>query len=244
MGFADQAQARAHEALTLARELKQPYSEAYALCCCAFVSQFRRDAGQTRDQAEAAMALATEHGFAPWVAVATGFLGWALGEQGESEKGLAILQRGVAALQAMRAGIWFPFRCTMLAEVLDLAGKTKGALQSLAEARTTMDQTQEHWWEAEVYRLQGELLWRHAMVPLSEVESLLRRAVDTARRQGARSFELRATTSLARLWLHQGKQAEAHGLLASIHGWFTEGFETPDFKDAKALLEELHRRTA
>ena len=244
MGFPDQAQARAYEALTLARELKQPYSEAYALCCCAFVSQFRRDAGQTRDQAEAAMALATEHGFAPWVAVATGFLGWALGEQGESEKGLAILQRGVAALQAMRAGIWFPFRCTMLAEVLDLAGKTKGALQSLAEARTTMDQTQERWWEAEVYRLQGELLWRHAMVPLSEVESLLRRAVDTARRQGARSLELRATTSLARLWRHQGKQAEAHGLLASIHGWFTEGFETPDFKDAKALLEELHRRTA
>ena len=137
------------------------------------------------------------------------------------------------------AGIWLPFRCTMLAEVFDLLGDTEASLQSLAEAQILMDQTEERWWEAEIYRLQGTLLLRHSMAPPAEVETWLRRALDVARRQEARSLELRAATSLARLWQHQGKHAEAHDLLEPVYDWFTEGFDAPDLKEAKALLEEF-----
>ncbi len=159
----------------------------------------------------------------------------------KSEKGLVELQQGIAALQAQGAGIWLPFRCTMLAEVFDLLGNTKEGLQSLAEAQTLMDETEERWWEAEIYRLQGTLLWRNSMAPPAEVETWLRRAVDVARRQEAKSLELRAATSLARLWHQQGKPLEAHDLLAPVYNWFTEGFDAPDLKEAKALLEEFRR---
>src|SRR6266567_2644268 len=243
LGFPDQAHARGQDALGLAHELKHPFSVAYALCCCAFVSQFRRDVRNVREQAEAAVALATEHGFAPWAALATSFRGWALAMEGKSEKGLVELQQGIAALRAQGAGIWLPFRCTMLAEVFDLLGNTEEGLRSLAEAQTLMDQTEERWWEAEIYRLQGTLLLRHSMAPPAEVETWLRRALDVARRQEARSLELRAATSLARLWQHQGKHAEAHDLLEPVYDWFTEGFDAPDLKEAKALLEEFRGKT-
>jgi predicted ATPase len=196
-----------------------------------------------REEAEAAVALAAEHGFTAWAAVGSSFRGWALAMEGKSEEGEVELQRAIAAMQAMRAGIWFPFRCTMLAEVLDLGGKTKEGLLSLAEAQTLMDLTDERWWEAEVYRLKGTLLLRHSIVPLAEAETWLRRALDVARQQQARSLELRATTSLALLWHSQGKHVEARDLLEPIYSWFTEGFDAPDLKEAKALLEELRGKT-
>ncbi len=241
LGFPDQAQARGQDALALAHQLKHPFSVAYALCCCAFVSQFRRDVRNVRAQAEAAVALATEHGFTAWASLATSFRGWALAMEDKSEKGLVELQRGIAALRAQGADIWLPFRCTMLAEVFDLLGNTEEGLQSLAEAQTLMDETEERWWEAEIYRLQGTLLWRNSMAPPAEVEIWLRRAVDVARRQEAKSLELRAAASLARLWHQQGKRLEAHDLLAPVYNWFTEGFDAPDLKEAKALLEEFRR---
>jgi class 3 adenylate cyclase/predicted ATPase len=244
LGLPDQARTRGQDALALAHELKHPFSVAYALCCCAFVSQFRRDVRNVRKQAEAAVALATEHGFAAWGALATSFRGWAVAMEDKSEKGLVELQQGIAALRAQGAGIWLPFRCTMLAEVFDLLGNTKEGLQSLAEAQTLMDQTEERWWEAEIYRLQGTLLLRHSIAPLAEVETWFRRALDVARRQKARSLELRAATSLARLWHHQGKHAEARDLLAPVYNWFTEGFDTPDLKEAKTLFVEFGRKTA
>jgi len=146
-------------------------------------------------------------------------------------------------MRAFGAGIWLPFRCTMLAEVFDLLGDTEASLQSLAEAQILMDQTEERWWEAEIYRLQGTLLIRHSIAPLVEGETWLRRALDVARRQAARSLELRAATSLARLWHDQGKHAEARDLLEPVFNWFTEGFDTPDLKEAKAILEELNGKT-
>jgi predicted ATPase len=106
-----------------------------------------------------------------------------------------------------------------------------------------MDQTEERWWEAEICRLQGTLLLRQSIAPPAEVETWLRRALDVARRQQARSLELRAATSLARLWHHQGKHAEARDLLAPVYDWFTEGFDAPDLKEAKALLEEFRRKS-
>ena len=106
-----------------------------------------------------------------------------------------------------------------------------------------VEQTEERWWEAEIYRLRGILLLRHSMAPQAEVETWLRRALDVARRQAARSLELRAATSLARLWRDQGKHAEARDLLEPVYNWFTEGFDTPDLGDARAALEELHGKT-
>jgi class 3 adenylate cyclase/predicted ATPase len=243
LGFPDQAHTRAQDALALARELKHPFSVAFAQCCFAFVSQFRRDVRNVSEPARAAVALATEHGFAAWAALATSFRGWALAMEGNSEKGVLELQEGIAALRAMGAGIWLPFRCTMLAEVFDILGNTKEGLQSLAEAQTLMDQTDERWWEAEIYRVQGTLLLRLSTEPLAEVESWLRRALDVARRQAARSLELRAASSLARLLHQQGKHAEARDLLAPVYNWFTEGFDARDLRDAKALLEELQSKT-
>jgi predicted ATPase len=131
----------------------------------------------------------------------------------------------------------------MLAEVLNLGGHTNEGLHSLAKAQTFMDQTEERWWEAEVYRLQGTLLLQPSIEPVADVETWLRRALDVGRRQAARSLELRAATSLARLWHHQNKYAEARDLLAPVYTWFTEGFDAPDLKEAKALLEELDRKT-
>jgi predicted ATPase len=127
----------------------------------------------------------------------------------------------------------------VLADVCDHLGRTEDGLQSLAEAHTLVEQHEERWWEAEIYRLRGVLLLRQPGTPQAEAEAWLQRALDVARRQQARSLELRAAMSLSRLWQQQGKRAEAHALLAPIYGWFTEGFDTADLQEAKALLRAL-----
>ena len=127
----------------------------------------------------------------------------------------------------------------MLADVSAHLGHPEDGLQALAEAHTLVEQHEERWWEAEIYRLRGVLLLRQPGTPQAEAETWLQRALDVARRQEAKSLELRAAMSLARLWQQQGKRAEAHELLAPIYGWFTEGFDTADLQEAKALLEEL-----
>ena len=127
----------------------------------------------------------------------------------------------------------------MLAEVSAHLGHTEEGLQALAEAHTLVEQHEERWWEAEIYRLRGVLLLKHPGTPQAEAETWLQRALDVARRQQAKSLELRAAMSLARLWQQQDKRAEAHELLAPIYGWFAEGFDTADLQEAKALLEML-----
>jgi predicted ATPase len=129
--------------------------------------------------------------------------------------------------------------CTVLADVADRLGHPEDGLQALAEAHTLVEQQEDRWWEAEVCRLRGVLLLRQTGTPLAEAETWLRRALDVARRQEAKSLELRAAMSLSRLWQQQGKRVEAHELLAPIYGWFTEGFDTADLQEAKALLVEL-----
>jgi predicted ATPase len=129
--------------------------------------------------------------------------------------------------------------CTVLADVADHLGRTADGLQALAEAHTLVEQHDERWWEAEIARLRGVLLLRQPGTPPAEAETWLQRALDAAHRQEAKSLELRAAMSLARLWQRQGMRAEAYDLLATIYGWFTEGFDTADLQGAKALLEEL-----
>jgi predicted ATPase len=127
----------------------------------------------------------------------------------------------------------------LLAEVSDCFGHTEEGLQALAEAHTLVEQHEERWWEAEVCRLRGILLLRQTGTSQVEAEACLQRALDVARCQEAKSWELRAAMSLARLWQQQGKRTEAWELLAPIYGWFTEGFDTADLQEAKALLEVL-----
>ena len=203
------------------------------------VYQFRRDVPAVHEQAEAAVALSTEQGFPLWAAQGTSMRGWALAMQGQGEEGLAQVHQGIAAWRASGAALFVPYLCTLLAEVCDHLGHTEDGLQALAEAHALVEQQEERWWEAEVYRLRGVLLLRQPETPQAEAEAWLQRALDVARRQEAKALELRAAMSLSRLWQQQGKRQEAYDLLAPIYHWFTEGFDTADLQDARALLAEL-----
>jgi class 3 adenylate cyclase/predicted ATPase len=240
LGHSEQALAHIHEALVLGHELAHPYSLAFAWICAAFLHQFLRDVPAVHELAEGTITLSTEKGFPYiWAAQGTLFRGWALAMQGRGEEGLAQVRQGLAAWRATGAVLRVPYFCAVLAEVYDHLGHTEDGLQALAEAHTLVEQQEERWWEAEVYRLRGVLLLRQPGTPPAEAETWLWRALDVAHRQQAKSLELRAAMSLARLWQQQGKHAEARDLLAPIYGWFTEGFDTADLQEARALLEAL-----
>jgi predicted ATPase len=239
LGYPARALAHLHEALTLARALSHPYTLAWARCWVALVSQLRRDVLAVHEHAEAAVALSTAQGFPLWTAAGTILRGWALTMQGQGEGGLAQCRQGIAAWRATGAALYVPYYYTVLADVCDRLGHTADGLQALAEAHTLVEQQEERWWEAEIHRLQGLLLLKQTGTPQAEAEAWLQRALDVARHQEAKLLELRAAMSLARLWQQQGQRAEAHALLAPIYRWFTEGFNTADLQEAKALLAEL-----
>jgi predicted ATPase len=239
LGYPAQALARIHEALTLAHELSHPYSLAYARVFAAYVSQYRRDVPAASEQAEAAVTLSTERGFQYWAALGTILRGWALAMQGQSEEGMAQIRQGIASSWATGGAVGIPYFCTLLAEVCAHLGHTEDGLQALAEAHALVEQHEERCWEAEIHRLCGVLLLQQTGAPQEEAEACFQQALDVAHRQQAKALELRAAMSLSRLWQQQGKCAEAYELLASIYGWFTEGFDTADLLEAKALLEAL-----
>jgi predicted ATPase len=191
------------------------------------------------EHAEAAVALSTEQGFPVWTALGTSLRGWALAMQGQGEEGMAQVRQGIAGCRATGAAVFVPYFYTLLADVSAHLSHPEDGLQALAEAHTLVEQHEERYWEAEVARLRGVILLRQTGTPQAEAEIWLRRALDVARRQQAKSLELRAAISLARLWQQQGKRTEAYELLAPIYGWFTEGFDTADLQEAKALLAEL-----
>ena len=149
------------------------------------------------------------------------------------------MHEGLAVYRATGSALFLPYFLTLLAETSGAAGQPDAGLRLLDEARTVMDSTQERVYEAEMHRVQGELVLAQAADQHAQAETCFQHALDIARRQQARSWELRAATSLARLWQQQGKRAEARELLAPIYAWFTEGFDTADLQEAKALLEEL-----
>jgi TOMM system kinase/cyclase fusion protein len=241
LGYPDQALQSLHEALTLAQALAHPPSLAPALDFATMLHQSRREQQATYERAEALMALATAQGFAQHVALATIMRGWVLAAQGQGAEGTAQMRQGLAAYQATGTERRRPYYLALLAEAYGSLGQTAEGLSLLAEALATVDRTGERGWAAELHRLQGELLLAQAgeRQRVSEAEACLHQALDVARRQQAKSWELRAATSLSRLWQQQGKRAAAHALLAPIYGWFTEGFDTADLQEAKALLEAL-----
>jgi predicted ATPase len=207
-----------------------------------------RDVHATQEQAEAAITLSTERGFPHRLAEGVLLQGWALVMQGQTEEGIAQIRQGMADWRATGAEIAWPLWLAFLAEAYGKAEQAAEGLTALAEAQALVHKTEERFWEAELHRLTGELLLAQEDTQhqakgtgqkLEEVETCFRQALDIACHQQAKSLELRAAMSLSRLWQHQGKQAEAHALLAPIYNWFTEGFDAADLQEAKALLDEL-----
>jgi predicted ATPase len=245
LGYPDQALQHSRQAFRLGQALSHPFSQAHALMWAAILHQLRRETSATLECAAAAVILSTEQGFPFYLAGGTLWKGWALASQGQGAEGIAQLCQGLAVLRAAGAEQARSWQLALLAEAYGHAGQPEAGLATLAEALSLVDTNGERFYEAELYRLQGELLQQagsegqQVTESLSSPEACLQRALAIARQQGAKSLELRAAMSLSRLWQRQGQGAAAHRLLAEIYGWFTEGFDTADLQDARALLEAL-----
>jgi predicted ATPase len=225
--------------VTLAQQRAQPYSLNIALSFAALCHALRREVRAAQEHAKAALILATDQGFSLWMAFGTMFHGWTLAQQGQAQEGIEQLHQGLSGLRATGAELLRPCYLALLAEAYGTIGEPEAGLTALAEALALVDTTGERWYEAEIYRLQGELLLQQNTDNQAEAENCFQQAITIAQNQQAKSFELRTATSLARLWQQQGKRQEAHDLLAPVYGWFTEGFATADLQEAKALLDEL-----
>jgi predicted ATPase len=250
LGYPDQALRRIEEAICLAQKLSQPFSLAYALDFAAVLHHFRREEELTTERAEAVIALSAKQGFALYLAHGTMLRGWALAEKGARDEGIAEMVRGLTIWRATGAEVGQPYYLARLAELYCKLGQIEKGLTILAEALAIGQRSWDRACEAELYRLKGELLLMQAgrgdsrtapteKLMLSEAEACFHRSIDVARKQSSRSWELRAVMSLGRLWQRQGRREEARKIVAEVYDWFTEGFDTRDLKEAKALLEEL-----
>jgi predicted ATPase len=265
LGYPDQAVASSQAALALAQQLAHPHSLQLALYWAAVLHHQRREVSLTQAHAEAAMSMATDQEFPQQVAIAMPLRGWALAASGQGQEGIAQIHQGLAAYGATSATRDRPYYLALLAEVCAPAGQTTAGLEAVTEALAMVAKSAVRWWEAELHRLQGELLLhaegRKAQAPLRgrsaashrrrsrgeggvrhaalTAEACFQQALAIARRQQAKSLELRAAMSLSRLWQQHGKRAEARALLAPVYGWFTEGVDTADLQEARALLEAL-----
>jgi predicted ATPase len=237
-GYPDLSLKSMNKAVVLARELSHPASLAFATTCLSFIHQARGEARAVQETAERAIALGAELGLDTF-AVATIVRGWAMAKQGRNEEGIAHILEGLAACRATGAEVNRPFFLTLLANVCTDAGRIADGLRALTEALAFAEKYENRHYEAEAHRLKGELLLRENEYCTEEAQNCFQRAIEIARHQTAKSLELRSTTSLARLLDKQGRRDEARTILADIYNWFTEGFDTADLKDAKALLDEL-----
>jgi adenylate cyclase len=239
LGYPEQALTRSQESLALARELSHPFTQANALLYANNLHSLRGESRAFLEGAETLIALSSEHGFLEYVAMGTFQRAVALTDQGQRQEGIAGMQ---AILEAVRAGglvLGSSGMLAFLAEAHGKAGQAEEGLALLDEAQGLVAKTGERAAEANVHRLKGELLLARSPSDPTRAEASFREALEISRRQSAKSWELRAATSLARLWQLQGKRDEARDLLAPVYDWFTEGFDTKDLKDAKVLLEEL-----
>ena len=262
LGYPGQALKRSYEALSLAQDLSHPYSLAFALGFAAWIHQYRREEHLAQERAEAAMDLSNTQGVPLWLSWGAITKGWALVEQGLVKQGIEHIRQGTVTLQAMGAELQRSYFLALLAEANGKAGCTEEGLQIITEALAHVDNTGERYYEAELHRLKGELTlqkgtrdWKPEIGSSSpsapslkpqvssgvarEAEGCFLTAIEVARKQQAKSLELRAVMSLAKLWQRQGKQKEAHRMLSEVYNWFTEGFDTKDLQEAKALLDEL-----
>jgi predicted ATPase len=241
-GFPDRAVQAVDRALEEVGELNHLNSRAYVLAWgAATLAHFRRDAAAVGKYADAIISLSEEHGLLLWLAYGKIFRGWASGALGQPSESIPEIVQGIAECRATRTRRDAPYHLSLLAETLHRSARTAEGLRALDEALALVAETEERWWEAELYRLKGELLLSLSTSNAAEAEACYHLAITVAQRQSAKMLELRAAMSLARLWRDQDKGTVAHDLLAAVRGWFTEGFDTPDLQEAKALLDELGR---
>jgi predicted ATPase len=205
----------------------------------AILSHCCRDVASTQAHAEALMVLAEAQGFGLRLEQGRMLHGWALAMRGDVATGVAHICQGLAASQGVGPETLRPHWLALLAEAYGQAGEPEAGLTVLAEALTLVETTEVRWWEAELYRLKGELLPQHPCPEVSQAEASLCQALKVARRRQAKALELRVALSLSRLWQRQGKREDARELLAGVYNWFTEALDTSDLQAAKALLEEL-----
>ena len=189
------------------------------------------------ERADQLVAVATEQGFPFWRALGTIYRGWVKVKNGDVAEGISLLRSGSTAYRATGAEMWMPHYIALLAGACEIAGQVEEAVTLLDDALQIVERTGERWFAAELNRHKGQLLLRQGHPEAAE--ELYRKALSIAEEQEAKLWELRAAVSLARLRRDQGRHAEARDLLAPVYGWFTEGFDTPDLKEAKALLDEL-----
>jgi class 3 adenylate cyclase/predicted ATPase/energy-coupling factor transporter ATP-binding protein EcfA2 len=243
LGHPDESLKRSREAVALARSLDSRYSLAFALYFASFLHRFRREGEAAQACAEEAMAVSSEE-FALWWAGAKLFRGWALAEQGNISEGLVQARDGLEAWLSSGARVSHPHYLALLAELHMRAGEVAEGIHLLDEALGVHEKLAEGYYEAELHRLMGELMLvdeddADQTTRRARAEACFGRALEISRRQRAKSWELRAATSLARLWREDRKQAEARGMLSEIIEWFTEGLDTKDLREAKTLLAEL-----
>jgi predicted ATPase len=240
LGYPDQAAQRTLAALNLAQELAHPYTTAGTLCLAAVSAALRCDWRRAQEWAEAVVALSHEHGFPYFSAWGTILRGAALSAQGQCDVGIVVLRQGLDTYRATGAAVLYTYWAVLLAEALGRVGAAEEGLRVLDAALATIPDSGEQRSEAELYRFKGELL-QHLPGHLQQAdltpEACFHQALDVARRQQAKSLELRATVSLGWLWMAQGKRSQACQLLEGIYSWFSEGFDTPDLQAAKALLD-------
>jgi class 3 adenylate cyclase/tetratricopeptide (TPR) repeat protein len=250
LGYVEQARQWSERALLLAHEASHAYTLAYALVLSSWLHHFRREWAVAQERAEEAIAICTTQGAALWLAWGTMIRGWALATQGQGDAGIAQIHQGLAAAQAAGAGVFRTHQLDLLAEAYQTVGEPEAGLVALDEALALVEQNEERFWEAEIYRLKGELLLtmegagrsRSVIEGMQDAESpegCFLTAIEIARRQAGKSLELRATVSLARLWQQHGKKDQARHMLADIYRWFTEGSDTIDLQQAQVLLQEL-----
>jgi len=265
LGYPDQSLQRSQAMLALAHDAAHPFSLTTALFTAAILHQLRRESQATQERTVAAIALTNEQGFAFWPAWGAILQGWALTVQGQEKEGIAKMHQGRSALQAMQASWLQSYHLALLAKAYGKAGQTEEGLRILTGALAEGEETRQHFYDAELYRIKGQLVLqsgvrsqnrsRQVRSPRSEVtnpqsltpnphaqaeaEACFLKALEIAREQQAKSLELRAVMSLSRLWQRQGKKEEAYELLTEVYNWFTEGFETKDLREAATLLREL-----
>jgi class 3 adenylate cyclase/predicted ATPase len=247
LGYVDQSLRCSEVNLVILRSvINHPYSVAFGLDLAAVVRQYRSDAPATRALVDEALALSEAHGLVFIDAMASILKGWALAQEGDLAEGTAQMRHGLAAQLATGAELARPYWLCLITEACLESGAALEGLALLDEAEAAVQQTNERYWEAEIHRLRGQLLLAAsdpaAPVVVRSAEECYRRALEVARRQGARSLELRAAVSLSRLWQAAGRHGEARELLAPVYEWFTEGLDHPALREAAALLNELSFR--
>jgi len=239
LGYVDRAQELSRRALVEAKVSAHPLTRCLTLDRAAAVADFRREITTAAKRAEEMFALGEEQGFLAYLAKGGFFRGWMSVEEGRPAEGIASMRTALATLQANRDEDFVPLYLVKLAAAHARAGQASEALNLVRRGLTRVAKTDERLFESELHRLEGEVLLQQDRTNARAAEGSFRKAIEVAQAQEAKSWELRAATGLARLWAEQRKRTQARELLASIYGWFTEGFDTADLKDAKALLDEL-----